>query len=122
MKKKILLFVSLFSLMAVFLSAESVKLKTGKFACTATNWKLQFTSFDVFGGNTRGNVSLLEGFNTIALGQYNISGSRLVIEFSFASGSAASLKNQTRMFTIKDSETFQAPDNPDESWFFLSAY
>ena len=114
----------MFSIATVVLSAEAINLKTGKFACASLNYKMEFISFAaaITGKNTGGNVYLKEGLQSVAMGTYSISGSRLVVEFGWATGSAAGLRNQTRMFLIEDTETFYAPGNEEEVWFFLSSY
>ncbi len=124
MKKKIVLFIGLFSFATLFLSAEGVNLKVGKFMCDMLNLKIELQSIEatITGQNTGGQVYIKEGFKTIAMGNYNIRGSRIIMEFGWASGAVESLKNQTRVFTIEDSETFYASGNEEEVWYFIGRY
>lgn len=125
MKKKVLFFVGLFSILTTLsLSAQSINLKTGKYLCRMVNLKMKLVSIGaaITGENTSGQVFIEEGYRSVAMGNYTISGKKLVVEFYFATGPVEHLQNQTRLFIIEDSETFYAPDNEDEQWFFVSAY
>lgn len=122
MKKKVLFFVGLFSLVAsLSLSAQSVNLKTGKYMCIESNLQLKLTSVGaaITGRNESGQVFIEEGSRSVGMGNYRISGKKLVLEIYWATGSAEYLNGKTCVFTIIDSETFCAYGNEDEEWTLL---
>lgn len=122
MKKKVLFFVGLFSILTTLsLSAQSINLKQGKYMCSLSNLQIKLISISaaITGNNTDGQVFLEEGSRSLGMGNYKVSGKKLILEIGFATGSAAYLQGKTCVFTIKDSETFYAYDNEDEEWTLL---
>ena len=122
MKKKVLFFVGLFFILTTLsLSAQSVNLKCGKYICSLSNLQIKLVSVSaaITGSNTGGQVFFEDGSRSVGMGNYTVSGKKLILEVGFATGSAQYLQGKTCVFTIKDSETFYAYGNEDEEWTLL---
>jgi len=87
-------------------SSNKPELKIGAYACSGTNYKMSLSY---------GTVTLSEGYKTIAMGTYKISGNQLVITFSYGIRYGKSVQGMTYSYTISDSKNFYSGN---ERWSY----